>query len=261
MQERHTNKKKYFEEQAYTTKEFVIPFLEQFITLDSSVKVLEVGCGEGGNLVPFLEKKCHVTGVDISESKISNAKEFLKEYTGNENLFLLAKDIYAADHDLEPGYDLIFMRDVIEHIHDQDRFMNYVKRFLKPDGLFFLAFPPWYNPFGGHQQICSSKLLSKLPYFHLFPPAIYRFILKSAGETASKTEALLEIKETGISIERFSRILKKHQYKVVKKTFFLINPNYKIKFGLKPREQSPVISVLPFLRNFFTTSVYFLVSQ
>jgi SAM-dependent methyltransferase len=261
MQERHTNKQAYFQEQVYTTKEFVIPFIEACLPLGSRTKVLEVGCGEGGNLVPFLDRGCHVTGIDLSATKIELAGEFLKVHPGTAKLVLVAKDVYDAAEDLDGGFDLIIMRDVIEHIHDQDRYMGYIRNFLKPEGMFFLAFPPWYNPFGGHQQISRNRILSKLPYYHLLPPWLYRFILKTGGENDQTIYNLLEIKETGISIERFRRLIKKHDYRIVKEMFFFINPNYKIKFGLKPREQSSFVGAIPFIRNLFTTSAYYIISK
>jgi 2-polyprenyl-3-methyl-5-hydroxy-6-metoxy-1,4-benzoquinol methylase len=143
------------------------------------------------------------------------------------------------------------MRDVIEHIPNQEKFMGYVKKFMKPDGKFFLGFPPWQNPFGGHQQICSSKILSKLPYFHLLPTPVYKLILKTFEKNEARVEGLLEIKETGISIDRFERILKKEKYTIEKRTFFFINPNYETKFGLKPRSQAKLISSIPWVRNYF----------
>jgi SAM-dependent methyltransferase len=174
---------------------------------------------------------------------------------------LFSKDIYNAGDELNGPFDLIFMRDVIEHIHNQDRFMGFIKRFLKKEGVFFLAFPPWYNPFGGHQQICENKLLSKLPYFHLLPRGLYKSLLKAGKESDTKIEALLEIKETGISIERFEKLIQKNGYHTLKKCHYLINPNYEVKFGLKPRIQFPGASAIPFARNFITTSSYYLISQ
>ena len=138
--------------------------------------------------------------------------------------------------------------------------MGYVKKFLKPAGKIFFGFPPWQNPFGGHQQVCNSKLISKLPFFHLLPNFLYKGILKTFGESDNKIESLLEIKETGITIERFKRILKNHDYNIDKETFFLINPNYETKFGLKPREQSKIISSIPYFRNYFVTAFYAIVS-
>jgi SAM-dependent methyltransferase len=261
MQERHLNKEKYFNEQAFTTSKYVVPYINSFRKIEPGVEILEIGCGEGGNMQPFLEIGCKVTGVDISSNKIENAEKFLSARSFKYPPILLAEDIYNCNGKLKGPYDLIIMRDVIEHIHDQDRFMGFVKRFLKKDGLFFLAFPPWYNPFGGHQQICVNPLLSRLPYYHILPKSVYRFLLKTGGEDNQKIHNLLEIKDTGISIERFEKILLKHQYHTLKKTFFFVNPNYDIKFGLKPRRQIRPLTALVFLRNFVITSCYYLVKN
>lgn len=260
MQERHSNKQLYFKEQIYTTEKHVIPFLKETITIDSRIRVLEIGCGEGGNLKPFLDKGCKVTGIDLSSSKIDNAKKFLAEDPNFSHATFIVKDIYHAEDEIENKFDLIIMRDVIEHIHNQDKFMGFVKRFLKSDGKFFLAFPPWHNPFGGHQQVANSKILSKLPYFHLLPKRIYKFILKAGGEPKEKVDGFLEIKETGISIDRFRKLVNKHNYKIITESQYLINPNYEVKFGLKPRKQIKLITSIPFLRNFLVTACYYLIA-
>ncbi len=259
MQERHTNREKYFEEQVHTTEKYVIPFIHEIFLFNESKSILEIGCGEGGNLKPFLDLGSKVTGIDLSEGKIENAKQFFKNHPQKENLTLIAEDIYTTQS--LGQFDLIIMRDVIEHIHDQEKFMSYVTKFLKPDGKFFLAFPPWYNPFGGHQQICKNKILSALPYYHILPRSFYTGILKMFGESSGTIESLLEIKETGITIERFQKILSQNNYKIEKRSFYFINPNYEIKFGLKPRKQIQLISSLFGLRNFLTTSCYYLISK
>ena len=139
--------------------------------------------------------------------------------------------------------------------------MGYVKQFLKKEGKFFLGFPPWQMPFGGHQQGCKNKLLSKLPYYHLLPTPIYKAILKGGGEKELVINNLIEIKETGISIERFKSILSRENYRVDKVEFFIINPNYEVKFNLKPRIQLNVLNSIPVLRNFVTTCCYYLISK
>jgi len=53
MQERHIDRKRYFDEQAQTSKNYYIPYIENNIGYLPN-KVLEVGCGEGGNLLSFL---------------------------------------------------------------------------------------------------------------------------------------------------------------------------------------------------------------
>lgn len=259
MQKRHKNKPQYFDEQALTTLNFVVPFISDVVKLGCETTILEIGCAEAGNLKPFLDLGCKCTGIDISCGRIELAKEFYKVHPNRENLTLICEDIYKVSPDKK--YDVIIMRDVIEHIPNQEKFMGFVKSFLKSDGKFFLAFPPWQNPFGGHQQICKSKLPSMLPWFHLFPGRFYTLILKAFGESEATIKGLFEIKDTGISIERFERILKRENYKTEKRVFWFINPNYQTKFGLKPRKQIKLITSIPWLRNFFTTAMYYLVSK
>lgn len=260
MQERHRDRKQYFKEQGITTRQYVIPYIEQVAPITAQTRVLEIGCAEGGNLVPFLERGCPVVGVDLNGPQIERAKEYLSEAFPEGDSTLYYRDIYEIGPEVIGHFDLIIMRDVIEHIHDQAKFLKYLKGFLTENGHVFFGFPPWYMPFGGHQQVCQSKL-SKVPWFHLLPMPLYKGVLKAFGEPQKKIDDLVEIKETGISIERFNRILKKEGYRVDKRTYYLINPNYEIKFGLTPRKQFGLISALPFVRNFMTTCCYCLISN
>jgi SAM-dependent methyltransferase len=258
MQERHIDRKKYFKEQEYTTQKYVIPFIQPFLEISDQISVLEIGCGEGGNLKPFLDLGCKCTGIDLSPYQIQNAKHYYAAHPHLSKLELISEDIYNMEH-LNDQFDLIMLRDVIEHIPDQERFMHFVKRFLKKDGVLFFGFPPWYNPFGGHQQVLTG-FASKIPYYHILPKPLYLGILNLFGYKKEDVKELLEIKDTGISIERFEKILKKETYKVLCKTDFLFNPNYEVKFGLKPRKVlSPFKNIL-FFRNFYTTAVYYLIS-
>ncbi len=261
MQERHQDRERYYEEQAETTRKYVIPYLEEVMQIDSSIRVLEIGCGEGGNLLPFAELGCEVVGVDLSEVQIQRAREYTEERVPGARAEFIYRDIYKLAPEDIGSFDLIMMRDVIEHIHDQEKFMHFVKQFLSEQGKFYLGFPPWYMPFGGHQQVMSSKLGSRLPYFHILPKPVYRGMLKAMGAEQVTIEALEEIKDTGISIERFLRIVRREDYHIDRLDYYLINPNYEIKFGLRPRRLWWPLSKLPFIRNFYTTCIYCILSK
>ena len=260
MYDRHTDRKKYFKEQSQVTEKHVIPYIEKHISLSSESRILEIGCGEGGNLLPFAQMGCKVVGIDLGEERIQLANEFFNELPYKSQSEFICSDIYKMTKDIGT-FDVILLRDVIEHIPDQKKFMSFVKRFMNDDSLIFFNFPPWYNPFGGHQQICNHRFLSRLPYYHILPRWIYRGLLKWGGESSAKIQTLMEIKDTGISIERFHRCVKAGNFKVLEKTAFFINPGYEIKFKMKPRRLSSTISMLPFVRNFFATGYYCIISK
>ena len=95
MQARHSDRKKYFNEQALTTRKYVIPYLQDLIEINENTSVLEIGCGEAGNLVPFLDMGCkRVVGIDISEGRIENGKLYHSDHPNYKNLELIAEDIY-----------------------------------------------------------------------------------------------------------------------------------------------------------------------
>jgi SAM-dependent methyltransferase len=259
MHERHSNLDLYFKEQYTTCNNYIIPFIQQKKKIDSSTRILEVGCGYGGNLLPFLELGAQVTGVDIREHSIERAKEYL-EIESRSNLKLICSDIYDAKG-LENSFDVIFMKDTIEHIPNQEKFIPLLKKFLKDDGIIFQGFPPWSNPFGGHQQMCKSKILSKTPWIHLLPRPLYKWALKLFGENDATIHGLLtDAYDTGISVQRFLRICKRNDLKLEASTFYFINPNYEVKFKLKPRIIWKIFNI-PLLRDFYTTTVYCLISK
>jgi SAM-dependent methyltransferase len=258
MQKRHRDKHQYYNEQTRTTKRYIIPYLKDCLHISSETKVLEIGCGEGGNLKPFLDLGCHSTGVDLSSGKIEKGREYFKDHRNKSKLNLICENIYEWGS--TEKFDLIVLRDVIEHIPDQFKFMAILKQYLAENGVVFFGFPPWQNPFGGHQQMCKSKFLSKFPYFHLLPAKLYKWVLQAFNESEGTIKGLLEIKKTGISIERFDKILTQHNYKINKKTIYFISPNYEVKFGIKLRPQNKLIASTPWLRNFLSTAAYYLVS-
>lgn len=263
MFEFHTDKERYFRMQYDNASEYVIPFIEKAFPLQQDFKVLEIGCGEGGVLKAFLDRGCEGVGVELSESRTAIAEKFLNEELRTGRATLYAKDINDYDFEqlFEYVFDLIILKDVIEHIPDQEEFIRQLKYYLRTGGKIFFGFPPWYMPFGGHQQTCKSKLLASLPYYHLLPAPLYKTVLKVFGENEVTVTDLMDVKKTGISIERFERILRDSGLKVDLKTFYFINPIYSYKFGWKPRTQSKIISAIPYLRDLFTTAVFYLVSE
>lgn len=261
MYEFHKDKRTYFKQQTENASSYVLPFVQPWVNIGRGTHVLEVGCAEAGVLKAFLDVGCTGVGVELSSSRAELAKEFLKDEIAAGQVEIIGANIYDASFQsrFHGKFDLIVLKDVIEHIHDQRKIIAELKRYLKPNGKIFFGFPPWHMPFGGHQQVCRNKLLAKLPYYHLLPTLLYKWVLRRGGESESLIEELVEVKETGLSIEQFERHVKNAGLKIFARTYYLINPIYRYKFGLKPRKQNALVAALPYVRNYVTTCMYYVV--
>lgn len=257
MQQRHQDRKIYFKEQANTSGEFYLGYLESFMPVRAGDRVLEIGCGEGGNLLPFARKGCPVTGIDLNEGRIRQAEEFFR-LEGAEGRFVHA-DFLTFRPDDSLRYRVILVHDVIEHIPQEKKaaFMKRARALLDPGGLVFWGFPAWQMPFGGHQQICKSRWVSRFPFIHLLPASAYRFVLQKMGAGDASAE-LLSIKAARVSTERFESLLRESGLQVIDRTLWLVNPHYKQKFHLTPRRLPRWVSSLPYVRDFFSTSCFYL---
>ena len=79
MQSRHFDNRQYFNELVITSQKFFLPYIESFIKISDGLKILEIGCGEGGILLPFARKGCSVVGVDLDSKKIDVATSIFAE--------------------------------------------------------------------------------------------------------------------------------------------------------------------------------------
>ncbi|NBV12880.1 MAG: class I SAM-dependent methyltransferase [Sphingobacteriia bacterium] len=256
----HRNASEYFRHQYEHARQFIVPFIQEIKPV-KDLQVLEIGCGEGGVLKAFLAEGCICTGVDLSVEKIKAGSEWLQNELNSGQLKFISEDIYKVDTAklFTNKFDIIILKDTIEHIFNQPKIIEHLKLFLKPGGIIYYGFPAWCMPFGGHQQICHHPLLSKLPWIHLLPRPLYKIFLKIWGEPEACIKELLEIQETGISTWRFEKVHQKIGYEILERRLYFINPIYTWKFGLKPRVLPSILSWIPGLRDFFTTAAWYIV--
>jgi len=257
-----SDKSRYFEIQYLNSKKSIIPFIGSFGKDLKKVRILEIGSAEGGVLKAFTDMGCTCLGIELNPSRVDSANEFLKDEIAAGLIRFSAKNIYDNEkNEVSEKFDLIILKDVIEHIHDHERFMKEVERFLNPTGKIFFGFPSWRMPFGGHQQIAKSKLASKMPYYHILPRFIYKGILKACKENEPIINELMEIKTTRISTLRFERLCKKNNYKISKRIKYFIAPIYEYKFGYKSKKLWNWIGIIPWFNDFFTFQSYYLIKK
>ena len=261
MKDRYTDRRLYFNELVQTSREYISTYIESFMELHEGMRVLEIGCGEGGNLIPFAERGLHVCGIDVSLPKILNAQTFFMEY--KQSGMFICCDFLQMDLSGHIGmYDLIVLHDVIEHIGQsgKEAFMRKASQTLKHNGLMMVGFPAWQMPFGGHQQICNKRIC-RTPWVHLLPSVTYRKYLEICGEHSDTISELMSIREAGMRIEDFESLCSDAGYMVKDRTLWLINPHYKVKFGLEPRKLPAFCIRFKWLRNHMSTSCIYILTN
>jgi len=131
-------------------------------------KVLDVACGSGFGSFAMAEVAEEVVGLDLDEQAIRFAKEHYQE----ENLHYETGSATALPFgDAEFGAVVSF--ETIEHLLDQEKFLEEVRRVLEPSGIFLVSTPdretiPYFfvnpteynNPF--HVKELSKRELSNL---------------------------------------------------------------------------------------------------
>lgn len=263
MQKRHQDSQIYFKELAQSCADYYIPYLKEKLSPDffqSPKRILEIGCGQGGHLLPFTQMGWSAHGIDLNKNKIETGIKFFKEK--NLPVFLNYGDFLNFIPPPEIKYfDLIFIHDVIEHVPQKDAFLQLAMQFLAPQGYMFIGFPAWQMPFGGHQQICPNPLLSKIPFIHLLPAPFYKKFLQLFGTDESSISELLDIKKCRTSIELFRKIIKQNSFTLIDERLYFINPHYDAKFGMRPVRLPSLISRIPYVRNYFSTSCFYLLQK
>lgn len=257
----HSNRDLYFQLQYSNTKNNILPFIEKRKKIEKGMKVLEIGCRDGGVLMPFLELDCHITGFDLDTGPVEKAKEiYAKDIAaGKADFFIKNVHDYIAENkdNEEKKFDIIVLKDVIEHVYGHQEMIHGIKSILKKGGVVYFGFPPWQNPYGGHQQILRNKILATLPYYHLLPNFLYYNIVKLIEPNA--VNFVKTTKETRITPEVFEKIIKEEALKVLERDLWLISPMYEFKFNMKPRLQFKWLENIRYIRNYFTTTCDYLI--
>ena len=101
----------------------------------SGVKILDIGCGGGLLCEPMSRLGAEVFGIDASEKNIEIAKIHAKK--SNLNIKYLCSSPEKFKSDLK--FDVILNMEIIEHVEDVDFFLKSCSKFLRKNGIMFVA--------------------------------------------------------------------------------------------------------------------------
>ena len=99
------------------------------------LKILDIGCGGGLLSEPFARLGANVTGIDASYKNIKVAKIHAKKSKLKINYICCTPENLNSDK----RFDVVLNMEVVEHVEDIDFFMKQSTKFLKKNGLMFVA--------------------------------------------------------------------------------------------------------------------------
>jgi len=101
--------------------------------------ILDIGCGVGTHPVWLARNGARVTGIDISDKRITLARKVIERESLNDLVTLLARN--AEDTGLpEKSFDVIYGQDVLMFLEGKfNKFINEAKRVLKDDGVLIFS--------------------------------------------------------------------------------------------------------------------------
>ncbi len=255
-------KKSYRRYQYRLGAEYLAPLLQEWRISLSGKKVLDIGCAEAGVLCAFMEAGASCTGIEISINRLLTGKA-LAEQKHLAGLQFIAADFFSEP--LKPNenpFYLITLRDVYEHLPEKQRVLTKLRSLMGAETKLLITFPPFYSPFGGHQQLLQSKL-KFLPYFHILPPplwGLFRFFIARFDKNAGCLKEIEKLRNYRTTIHSFLKNAGLHGLNIVARKFYLIRPSHHLRYHL-PVIGGNIIGKIPLLREFFITGAFFLLEK
>ena len=100
-----------------------------------NIKILDIGCGGGLLSEPMCRLGANVIGIDASKNNIEVAKLHAKK----NKLKIDYKVSSPEKMKTNIKFDVILNMEIVEHVEDIDFFIKESSKFLKKDGLMFIA--------------------------------------------------------------------------------------------------------------------------
>lgn len=164
---RRTTDKSYFNWRKLRAKEVVSIIEERFRRLEGA-EALDIGCGYGALADALADKGVIVTAIDCDIISLCYARQFVKN---KRVTFTMASAEELKFHNNE--YDIVFLFDVIEHVRNPTVAIREAIRVLKPGGVLYIEFSPYYSIVGHHLYDITF-----LP-IHILPKHLIKWIVYS----------------------------------------------------------------------------------
>ena len=99
------------------------------------IKILDIGCGGGLLCEPLTKLGAKVVGIDASEKNIKIAKIHAKKSGLKIDYYCASPENFISHQ----KFDVILNMEIVEHVQDVNLFLKESSKFLKKNGIMFIA--------------------------------------------------------------------------------------------------------------------------
>ena len=113
---------------------------QQGVTLSSTTRVLDLGCGHGRFGESLASEGCQITYADQSKDLAPHL----------QTAPFVQIDLDTDSFEALGQHDLVICSNVLEHLSQPKRFLKNCRQILSPSGRLYLSWTNWLSPWGGH---------------------------------------------------------------------------------------------------------------
>ena len=239
--------------------EYLAPYFKSKGIELRGAKIAEIGCGEGGVLAAIADEGAsEVLGIDIRQIAIDSAAKTFDTLGLKADFAIVDITNDTVPDKWRNHFDLVLLRDVIEHLHETKKSLRNIMEFIKPGGYLSVVFPPYYSPFGAHQHLLDNRM-GKLPFIQLLPDGLFNKAYKKA-RLQIDVEEVSSLREIRLTIAKFRAAAKRAGFETVSEELYFLRPVFKMKFGL-PTIRANFLKAIPGIRELVALEASYLLRK
>lgn len=157
-----------------------------WLCLTDAHHLLDIACGSGEPTLRIAERTgCHITGVDLHDQAIANAKSnAAKRGLASRSHFVQADGREPLPFN-DADFDAVMCIDAINHLPDRDRVLRDWWRVLRPGGALLFTDPTVVTGPITNEEV---SIRASIGFFLFVPPAEDEAILREVGFSVERTE-------------------------------------------------------------------------
>lgn len=147
--------------------------LQKYVAIKS--RIIEIGCGNGKNLITFRNKGFNnLTGLEPASDCFKKLQKFYGIRFFNQSL-----SEFATNFDIDRKFDCVILSHMLEHFVEPEKALRIIANIIKPEGILYILVPYLYglkNPFS---QFC-------IPHTFYFSDVTLKTLLRNSGFLVEK---------------------------------------------------------------------------